>query len=64
MFAWCEYGNGYARQDLLFDLNIDSIDGPSSGGKLNQLRLNIGCKDEDFKELIVRLNTPLKPDDE
>lgn len=60
MFAWCEYGSGYARQDLLFDLNIDSIDGPSSGGRMNQLRLNIGCKEEDFQELIRRLNKPIE----
>lgn len=59
MFLWTEYGQGYARQDLLFDLNIDSIDGPSSGGRMNQLRLNMGCSDAQFEDLIRRLNIPI-----
>ena len=59
MFAWCQYGHGFAHSDLLRDLSIDSISGPISGGKINQLRLNIGCKEEDFIELIRRLNLPL-----
>ena len=60
MFIWAEYGQGYARQDLLFDLNIDSIDGPSSGGRMRQLRLNIGCKEADFQELLLRLKLPIQ----
>jgi len=60
MFAWCEYGEGHAREDLLFDLNIDSIGGLTSGGRVNQLRLNLGCKREDFNELIRRLNLPIQ----
>jgi L-tryptophan---pyruvate aminotransferase len=60
MFLWCEYGSSYAYKEIFDDLSILTIDGPSSGGSISQIRINVGCKKSDFNELIRRLNLPVK----
>ena len=55
MFAWLSYGKGIAVNDLYSDAKILGTSGTGCGGKDSNVRLNVGCSDEKFWELLRRL---------
>jgi L-tryptophan---pyruvate aminotransferase len=53
MFLWAEYEGGFSQ--FFLDYQIAAMSGPTCGGYENQLRLNLGCPQRDFDELVLRL---------
>lgn len=60
MFALCEYEcpkTEFIGSDPFFkNFNIQTVSGHQCGGTPSQLRINVGCKREDFDNLIKNLN--------
>ena len=57
MFAWCEYGDPARPASVQFeeDFGILTVSGSGCGGTAANLRINVGCKAEDFEFLISKL---------
>jgi len=59
MFAWCEYGDASkpAAEQFEEDFDILTVSGSGCGGTAAHLRINVGCKAEDFETLIKKLSS-------
>lgn len=57
MFAWCEIpGESDPTTHLFQFYSVKGLSGPVCGGLSHQVRLNIGCSQDDFDELANRLS--------
>lgn len=57
MFLWCRHKtNKNGKKAIEKQYNINSVEGSFFGADDTYFRLNLGCSDSEFKELIRRLN--------